>query len=512
MRNVSVPAAFLLSLILAVSAFSQSSTPSPGTPQESMSPAALLQRAHSMLPSLSPTDRLQVLSQLLSATVRKHPQDARTWLDEAFITASQVSDQRSRIYFQVQLLYSLNTMDSGAALEKLAAIDPPQRPGDDDPREGAATGIFSDFYRGHPAELQRLIAVARHLGETGTYPFGGVSNVVSDLVVRNANIQPPGKEKQEAASVFMHDAVQFFMDSPSTSHANEQFTYFLQSYAQFIPPELLKPALQELVGRLQQAPQSTGPRLITMVPGKGESPLLIARNRNDFLLARLMPIIHSVDPVWEQKLRQAPDVNRIAEKLEENSGLAVQGAYSRPNNEERTIQELQMHHAQMLSHQNPELAVRALDNVSDPVLHAAASANLALAFKDKDPQECDRLLAQARQTLEKTKSPQDRMTILYQLTHTLASMGRQEQLATAVDQSFAAFGEDRRTSVDPYMLSWVVQSSARFMPERLLEKINDVRSPRVQANLLIALARGLETEESPPRKPQPSSDKIKSKQ
>jgi len=249
-----------------------------------------------------------------------------------------------------------------------------------------------------------------------------------------------------------------------------------------------------------------------MVSGKGENAPIIARNRNDVLLAQLMPAVRAVDSAWEQKLREAPEVNRVAKKLEEreHSGITIEGAYSRGSNEARIIQELQMHRVQMLGQESPEQAVKALNDVSDPALHAAASANLALAIKDANPQESARLLAQAWQTLEKTKPPQDRLAILYRLTHTLASLGLQEQLASAVDQSFAAAGES--TSAGLYQLTWIVQTSARFMPRHVLDKINDVRSPRLQAELLIALAEGLETEQYPPRKSKTNVGAIQSNQ
>jgi hypothetical protein len=104
MRKLNASAASLLFLILAVPSFSQpsssqpSSQPSPpssGVTSEAITSESLLQRAHAMLPALSPSDRLDVLFKLVN-TSKKHPDVWSVWLDEAFAAASHVSNRRVR--------------------------------------------------------------------------------------------------------------------------------------------------------------------------------------------------------------------------------------------------------------------------------------------------------------------------------------------------------------------------------------------------------------------------------
>jgi hypothetical protein len=517
MRKLNASAASLLFLILAVPSFSQpsfsqpSSQPSPpssGAASEAITSESLLQRAHAMLPALSPSDRLDVLFKLVN-TGKKHPEVSSVWMDEAFAAASHVSNRRMRIDSQVSLLYSLSGFDAEAALDRLAILEPPLHRSDYDPREGAATWTFDRFYRGHPAEIERIIAVARHLGNTGSYPFGGVSNVISEMAVRNANLHPISREKQEAVTILVQDAIRYFRESPPSNHIHEKFTEFLRSYSQFVPPELLKPVLQELVARLVQSPQDDGSTLITMVPDKGEAPPIITRNRNDVLLAELMPLIRSLDSAWEQKLRQVPDVNHLAERVGNGSGMAILGAYSdgKSGSDDQTIQRLQMDRARMLANREPELAAKVLDEVPDPAMNAATAASLAMTMKDSRPEESAQLLARARQALEKTRAPQDRMVILLELTRASASMKQPEQLAALVDQSFGAADEiiaafaakypNRPLTgrVAPWQLAGIVETSAKLIPEQMLARINDVRMPALQADLLIAMAHGLDLEE-----------------
>jgi hypothetical protein len=506
MRKLSARTASLLFLILVVPSFSQPSGPSSGPAPEAITSDSLLQRAHAMLPALSPSERLAVLMKLVN-TSKKHPEVSSVWMDEAFAAASHVSDRHKRIDSLISLLYFLTSFDTEAALEKLAIFEPPLHQGDYDPREGAATWTFDRFYRDHPAEVERIITVARHIGNTGSYPFGGVSNVISEMAVRNANRQPISGEKQEAVAVLVQDAVRYFRESPPSNYLDEKFADFLRSYSQFVPPELLKPVLQELVVRLVQPPQVGGNKLITMVPDKGEAPPIITRNRNDVLLAELMPLVRSVDPAWEQKLRQVPDVNRLAERISNGSGLAILGAYSNGDSDERTIQRLQMDRARMLAREQPEKATKVLAEVSDPAMNAATAASLAMTMKDSRPDESAQLLARAQQALEKTKAPQDRMVILLELTRALASMKQPEQLAVMVDQSFRAADEiisafaarypdsPSMGRAAPWQLAGIAEISAKLIPEHMLARINDVRVPALQADLLIAMAHGLDSEE-----------------
>jgi hypothetical protein len=507
MRKLSARLASLLFLIPAVPSSSQPSTSSPGTAPAAITSELLLQRAHATLPALSPSDRLALLLQLVN-TSKKHPDVSSVWMEEAFTAASHVSDKRVRIDSQISLLHFLSEFDSTAALDKLAIFEPPLHRADDDPREVAAIGIFHRFYLAHPAEIERIIAVARQIGNTGSYPFGGVSNVISEMAVGNANLQAASREKREAVAVLVQDMIRYFRESPPSNHGNEQFANFLRSYSKFVPPELLKPVLQELVARLVQPPQAAGTRMITMVPDKGEAPPIITHNRNDVLLAELMPVVRSVDPAWEQKLRQVPDVNRVAERLSNGSGLAIIAAYStgKADSDERIIQRLQTNRARMLAHEQPEKAAKVLDEVSDPVMNAATAADLAMAMKDSRPEESAQLLARARQALEKTKAAEDRLTILLELTRAFASMKQPEQLAAVVDQSFEAadelisavaarYPDSPWAARAPWQLGGIVEAAAKIIPEHIFSKINDVRLSALQANLLIAMARGLDQEE-----------------
>ena len=507
MRKLSARMASLLFLIPAVPSFSQPSTPSPSTAPAAITSELLLQRAHATLPALSPSDRLALLLQLVN-TSKKHPDVSSVWMDEAFTAASHVSDKRARIDSQISLLNFLSEFDSQAALDKLAIFEPPLHRADDDPRELAAMGIFRQFYVAHPSEIERIIAVARQIGDTGSYPFGGVSNVISQMAMGNANLQAISREKQETVSVLVQDMIRYFREGPPSNHGNEQFANFLRRYSQFVPPELLKPVLQELVARLVQPPQAANSRMITMVPDKGEAPPIITHNRNDVLLAEVIPLVHSVDPAWEQKLRQVPDVNRVAERLANGSGLPIISAYStgKADSDERIIQRLQTNRARMLAREQPEKAAKVLDEVSDPVMNAATAASLAMAIKDSRPEESGQLLARAQQALKKTKAAEDRLTILLELTRAVASMKQPEQLAALVDQSFEAadelvaavaarYPDSPWPARAPWQLAGIVEASANVIPEHIFSKINDVRLPALQANLLIAMARGLDHEE-----------------
>lgn len=438
MRKIGTPATSFLLLILSASCFSQPSTPSQDTKADAITSESLLQRAHTMLPALSPWDRMALISQLAGSGGKKHPEVAAAWMDEAFNAASHLSDRQTRINYQILLVQMLSNVDSAAALDKLATIEPPLHPGDDDYRDAGAMSAFDHFYRDHPGDVDRIIAVARHIGDSGTYPFGGLYNVLAQLLVPSVS-----QERRASADVLLHDAARYLRAAAPSDDVNERFTNLIRRFSKFMPPELLKPALQELVARLIQPPQAQKNRMITMIPDKDDAPPVISHNRNDVLLAELMPAVRSVDTAWEQELRQSAGMNRAAERLESGSALGVLAAYSnrKPSDDEEAIQRLQAQRVIELGLEQPEQALKALGDVSNPVENAAMAAELAWLLKDSRPEDSARLLAQAQKTLENTKSPQERICILQTLVFTLASMRKPEELTVALDQSFAAGDE-----------------------------------------------------------------------
>jgi hypothetical protein len=502
-----IKATSLLFLILVVpSLFSQPSNPSPDAAQQSMSPEFLLQRAHAMLPTLSPMDRMEVLSQLANSSSKKHREDAAAWLDEAWTMASH-SDRTTRLKYQTVLLMAFSNLDSAAALDRLAMIEPPPHPGPDDWRlEAAAEWTFGPFYHDHPDELERIVTAARHLGDIGNYPFGGASNVVSELVVHNFNAQnPPSRERREAAQILIQDAIRYFGESAPSDHENEEFTNFLRTDGRHVPPELLKPTLRKLVARLDQPPRPPVDKLITMIPMRDGSPAIVDRNRNEVLLAELMPLIRTVDPAWEQELRMNPMVNRIAEALENHSALMITGGYAIHQSEEAVLHQLRTDAVRQLAFSEPKTAAKAL---SGPVENATTVALQALADKDSHPEEAAVALSGlAQQAIAEAKTPRDRMLILSNLARSLATMRQPEQLAAALDQSFGVADAIISAGSSNYLdldtaggyLAAIVQIAASVIPEHTLIRINEVHEPALQAKLLIAMVRGLDSDEFQPK-------------
>jgi hypothetical protein len=502
MPRVSAPVASFLLVVLAIPSFSQSNV-SPGPAPETITPEYLLQRAHDMLPALSPTDRVFVLAELANASVRTHSKNATVWMDEAWATASHIPDRRTRTSNQALLLQYLPELDSRAAFDRLAIMEPPLHPGDDDFRELPARFVLYRFYRDHPSEIDRIIAVARHIGDTGSYPLRGVFNMVGEMLGRDSGSPAVSPEKQEAANVLIRDAIHYFLEGIPSGQANEEFAILLRTDSQLIPPELLKPALQELVARLLLPPQAPVDHMITSIPDKGGAPPVLFRNRNHVVLAQLMPLVRSIDPAWERTLRQTPEFNQVLEKVEDGSGVAILGAYSEGASSQTVIQRLQADSVQQLGHQHPDEALKLLEGISDPVAQAGGAAALVGMVKDSRPQESFQLLARAEQALEKIKSPRDRMFVLFRLSYSLVSLKQTERMAVALDQGLAAGDEAMAAfaashpnssasaavyNAAPY-LSAIVQNSARIIPEYTLMRVNDLRVPAWQAFLLAGMAR-----------------------
>jgi hypothetical protein len=465
---------------------------------------SLLQRVYAMLPSFSPEDRALTLAQMVNSTGRNHPEKAQLWTDEIFRINPQIKNKRARIISQGLIIDFIATVNSDEALKKLVAIESSALGADYDTRAGAAIGVFSSFLKNHPTEWQRVAAVANEIGKTGRYPATAMSVAIGQL---SAGPSPKSQQNVEAVAALVQEALQHLKAEPPSISANQDFVWFLRSRAENIPPQLLRPTLEELVARLSTTSPSAPYKLVTLAASAPEDPPIIVNNRNDALLAEILPLIHSLDPAWETDLRQKyPVASAIDEAMQKRTGVANLSGYSSAvNSPERTIQDLWSRRVDMLVRQHkPEEAFKDLEQISDPSFHAASEAEVASALKDSDPQRANDLLNKANQTLANTRALDDRFRILSALARTYISTHEQQQLSSVLDQTFKA-GEDlvgnSMTKCPQFILtdrpgvsglSLLVQTSAKLQPELILQEINSIRIPALQAHLLVAMARALE--------------------
>ena len=131
---------------------------------------------------------------------------------------------------------------------------------------------------------------------------------------------------------------------------------------------------------------------------------------------------------------------------------------------------------------------------------------MAASVSASQPQTANQLLENATKTLNTTASAEDQFRIACALARSLVALNRREQAAEMIDKAFRLGEELLRNSITRYPkmpfgdrleyggLHVLVQLSAKSMPQSLLQKINDVHIPALQAHLLVTLAYGLEAE------------------
>ena len=497
-------AALVISTVFVFTASLFSLQAKPATNKDTtISVDSLLEQVSIMLPSLSPADRAYVLAHMVNSLGRKRPKQARVWTDEAFRISPQIPNKRERITNQILTLNTLANIDSQDALEKLASIEPPAPGTEYDPRAGAAQIIFPAYLKDHPGDLPRIAAMARKIGDTGKYPSGAISNLLSDVRLQKIAVQ-----NKEDLSALTQDVLQYLEKAPSDSASNGDFAGFLKNNFENIAPDLRRPALEELVARLSSPEPATKQQLITLIYGTPDMGPALIRNHNELVLAEVMPLIHSVDPEWEKKLmKEHPPVTDIDAALNTgHSGLII-GAYTHDSrSEDQTVESLWKDQAQMLVRQNPEQALKALEHISDPGLHAEVGAVMAASLNTSQPETANQLLENATKTLSTTTSSTEQFRIAAALARSLVALNRREQAAEMIDKAFRLGEELLRDSISRYPkmpfgdrleyggLHVLVQLSAKSMPQLLLQKINDVHIPELQAHLLVTLAYGLEAE------------------
>lgn len=462
---------------------------------------SLLEQVSVMLPSLRPADRAYVLAHMVNSLGQKRPKQARQWTDEVFRISPQIPNKRERATYQILALGTFAGIDSQEALNKLASIEPPPPGNEYDPRAGAAYSVFPAYMKDHPGDLVRIAAVARKFGDTGKYPAGAISNLLLELHTSTVS--------HDDIEGLTQEALQYLEKASSSPANNDDFAGFLDTSFRFIAPELRRPALEKLVARLLSPEPAAQQKLVTLIYGAADTPYTLIKNHNELVLARIMPLIRSVDPQWEEKLMQEhPSIKNIRTALNPTGGGSISiGAYAySAASEDQTIEKLWKDQAEMLAQRNPEQGLKALQNISNPSVHAEAGAVMAASVNASQPETANQLLEHAAKTLNTTTSAEEQFHIACALARSLVALNRREQAASMIDKAFSLGEELLRDSISRYPkmpfsdrleysgLHVLVQLSAKSMPQLLLQKINDVRIPELQAHLLVTLAYGLEAE------------------
>ena len=438
----------------------------------------LLRNAHALSRQLSPSDRIELLLRLARIARKKQPETAKQWVREAFRLSSEMHPSLRKAQYQAKAVSEIASLDSREALAMLPNLEIPAAAKKFDPRATAATAVFRECLKQHPDDWEQLSAAAQTMGEAGHYPFQAVSSVITWLQ----------KKDEEAARSLMLQAVSAWHRSEHSPVNNLRMASLLAEHSSLLPPSTLKAVLGPLVANLQQANQD--------LPDSGAE--LQSSAANEAALALLMPLIGSMDPELQQKLKQthASLGDPLIVDVDGDPTL-IKGINIQPTDNADTI---------------TVTAGQADNETSDDTSNSVSSetSSEVRVLTATSEKEIMTLLGDTETALKNADDSEDRLQVLVGRALGLAAGERRDELATLLAEAFPLGEELFRKSIDDdRQLSWddrpganelsmLAETAAKVAPQAVMERIQNVRTAVLQAQLFVSLADGLQSPEASP--------------
>jgi hypothetical protein len=286
---------------------------------------------------------------------------------------------------------------------------------------------------------------------------------------------------------------------------------FLRQSQDLVPKNLMKEILQQLVKESLEAASDSTRVNAEFSDDSGRSARIT--NSSSLVLLQIIPLARQVDPEWAKKLEEQHSELRDVANLASanggnqrlNVGIAV-GPDGKPSPERNAamMDEMKSMQVDELSSRDPERALKLSQEIQSPSRRAAANAQIGAELAKSDPEQSAALLKQARAALAETKDTNEKLRILVGLAQAQATMNDAENFPASMATAFTMGEELFRRGVDSNpnapvfsqpgfdSLSRLTHLSVKFDSTLALANLENLRSPLLQAHMLIAAAEALD--------------------
>jgi hypothetical protein len=508
-KNFRSIALFVMAGWLAVS---QSPPPISAPVSDRLTARHALDLSYAASAGLTPQERTYYLNFLIQAAAPMRHEKTKEWVNELFATTAQVSDSWNKLVNEKNALVAFSDMDAVGALDLFKRLDAPpaekDRLLDEDPRADAARTIFVRYWKSTGlAGIDRLRNLAVLLGNTGQYPFAAMTSVIREI---------DSSDEALAQSIFL-EAVGAFRNGGRVQSESEEFVQFLLDIHPFMPPWLLKPALEMCADRLLKSSVRKDETYVAVVSNPKASTAFTSQSQ--LLLARLMSVAEEVDSDLASKLRdrQPPQPDRSVAFTENPniSEVVVRGSAD-PSKlallQQRGLEQQRLATIRSISTDDPNEALRLGETLTDPALQSSAWAVMARAQAQPDPVRARELLNRSRTVLKNVKDEASQLSALADMAEAASSSGDVNALREITDRGFRVGVETFESDLDAYPDKPAYDVKG-FDPLRLLTRLSvksdfygavarimALDNAELKAYLLVWAAEELfEVEKTPPR-------------
>lgn len=463
-----------------------------------MTPMSLLRQADAESRNFPLEERASLLEKMARASLTLDSAQSVAWSRELFRTAHQLQPGQDRAAYQKNALITLARVDARAAAALYKQQDSLQdwaadtTPSEDIRADGTRTLFPALWSTQGKKSLPQIRDIALWLGDTGGYPYSGLTPIFSQIAAQDKN----------AATQLFLDAVTYLPRGQDIRSTNRIFTDFLLASWKYVPPVLVKKALASAVDAFSASSKDERmPKFKAEAVGRAG---MAFSSQAELLLYKLLPVAREVDPDLAHKI--ADEHKTLADYPEAQPGMRAAAVLSFPGatgeDERRALDESRFYQVGQLAATDPEKALPLAQEISDPDTRQAALVQIAPYADATDRSQADSWIEQAAKHLDGMTTSVAKLRVTAALANAYFVRGDEERALTMTDHALDLGEElyEQYMIANPGAVSYSADGFEEMMdlmrkgmarvkrPESMVARINELRQDVLKATLLTVAA------------------------
>lgn len=386
-----------------------------------------------------------------------HNERTQEWSTKLFRLSFGVRNGWDRIALEKEALVQLSKVNAILAMDWFPQVESPQ-PNDEgllpeDVRADAASHIFPNYWNSPQVGLNGLSNIerqAKHIGETGEYPYRAMGLVIEKL----SKIGQP----DQAAEInkILEESTNFF-ESGSSNFKNryKEFEFFLEkSNTAVTDRDLFRRALSVFVQRISNAIGQGGLDFSAEI--RTPSGTVYFKDRNETFLFKAFGMILSADPALANSLRgRFPYLSKYAPKIQYISHGFIHGQVSPAESAKLHSKMYQVSLIQQIrevQNTNPEAAINMAETLTDPGMRIRGFCAALPGLTQKDPTAARNVFVDQVTHLQEVTDPLENLKSGTALAEAASRLRDDTNfnvlITTALERGMRVFGEDLRERPD----------------------------------------------------------------
>ncbi len=455
-------------------------------------------------------ERIWYLGDLLNICVTLAPERAPKLSDELFSLSRNSQALQNfkayRIANEKNAFVLLSRVDPERAMQRFPEVeDPDPVMAPEDVRAHAARTIFSNYFERKGLDaLSEIRHQAKHIGDTGVYPYHALGLVLSKLG------ESQDDTARSIANEIFNEILPYYDRGSLISNEDSEFFALLQNARFAIDASLLKRGIQALSSHVTQklATEKSVSRdeifIAKVLTEKGE---VILKSKNLTLLFRAFPLISEVDSALAGRLVTTYHVlGQANAKLQNIASTIVKAGLPQEEIiklETQGLQESLLAKIQDLEQTDPKLALRLAETLpKDSVIRMVGISSALSGLTQADPQQTKDIYA--REFIDPASIPDEQAKLRVMAACVKAAYYAQDVdnfnyfTAQAVEKGANLYeksvSENNRLPADArpgYVeLTRVVEFGMAHNLSWLLDQSKQAQGPVLKAHLLMYAAKG----------------------